>query len=119
MNQLCRRPDLFAGTLAMSGDYDIRHYIHTDYSDENIYFNNPVEYVPQLGGEYLNALQHKRDIFLATGQGNYENPGASRYFSQLLSQKGIPHELSMWGHEWPHDWPTWRAMIKYFVGERY
>lgn len=118
-NQLFRRPDLFAGTIAMSGDYDIRHYYRGDYHNENVYFNNPVEYVPNLGGEYLNALQHKGDIFIATGQGNYENPGASRYFSQLLGQKGIPHELSMWGYEWPHDWPTWRAMIRYFIGERY
>jgi esterase/lipase superfamily enzyme len=119
MNQLCRRPDLFAGTIAMSGDYDIRHYMRSDYHDDNVYFNNPVEYVPNLGGEYLQMLQHKGDIFIATGQGAYENPGASRYFSDLLNAKGIPHELSVWGPEWTHDWPTWRAMMRYFIGERY
>jgi esterase/lipase superfamily enzyme len=119
MNQLLRRPDLFAGTIAMSGDYDIRHYVHSDYGDENVYFNNPVQYLPNLGGEYLHMLQHKRAIFVATGQGAYENPGASRYFSSLLGSKGIPHELSLWGYEWPHDWPTWRAMLYYFVGERF
>ncbi len=118
-NQLFRRPDLFAGTIAMSGDYDIRHYYHSDYHNENIYFNNPVEYIPNLGGDYLHMLRHKGDIFIATGQGNYESPGASRHLVHLLGQKGIPHELSMWGHEWPHDWPTWRAMIRYFIGERY
>lgn len=118
-NQLFRRPDLFAGTLALSGDYDIRHYFWGDYHDENIYFNNPVEYIPNLGGDYLNMLQHKGAIFIATGQGAYENPGASRYLSDLLSAKGIRHELSLWGYEWPHDWPTWRAMMRYFIGERY
>lgn len=118
-NQLLRRPDLFSGTWALSGDYNIRHYFQSDYHDENIYFNNPVEYLPHLEGEYLNMLRHKRDIFIATGQGAYENPGASYLLSQLLGAKAIPHELSVWGHEWPHDWPTWRAMIRYLVGERY
>ncbi len=118
-NQLFRRPDLFAGTIAMSGNYDIRQYYHSEYYNEHIYFNNPVDYVPNLSGEYLNMLHYKRDIFIATGQGNYENPEASRRLSGILQAKGIPHELSVWGHDWPHDWPTWRAMLKYFVGERF
>jgi esterase/lipase superfamily enzyme len=118
-NQLFRRPDLFAGTIAMSGDYDIRHYMHSDYSDENVYFNNPVEYLPDLDGDYLNMLRYKNDIFIATGQGSYENAGASQYLSAILASKGIPHELSLWGYEWTHDWPTWRAMLRYFVGERF
>ena len=37
-NQLFRRPDLFAGTIAMSGDYDIRHYMHSDYSRRKYLF---------------------------------------------------------------------------------
>lgn len=118
-NQLFRRPDLFAGMLALSGDYDIRHYYGGEYHDDNIYFNNPVEYLPNLEGEYLHMLRHKRDIFIATGQGAYENPDASRRLSEILRAKGIPHELSLWGPEWPHDWPTWRAMMRYFIGERF
>ena len=38
-------------------------------------------------------------------------PARRVYLSGLLGSKGIPHELSMWGYEWPHDWPTWRAML--------
>lgn len=118
-NQLFRRPDLFAGTIAMSGAYDIRSYYHSDYYNENVYFNNPVDYIPNLGGEYLNMLWHKEHIHIATGQGAYENPEASRRLSGLLAAKGIPHELSLWGYEWAHDWPTWRAMLGYFLGERF
>ena len=118
-NQLFRRPDLFAGMLAMSGAYDIRGYYSGDYYDENIYFNNPVDYLPNLGGEYLTMLQHKRHIYIVTGQGDYENPDASRRISGILAQKGIPHELDLWGHDMPHDWPTWRAMVKYYLAEKF
>jgi esterase/lipase superfamily enzyme len=36
----------------------------------------------------------------------------------MLWDKGIPHNLDMWGHDMPHDWPTWRDMIAYYVGQR-
>src|ERR1051325_1529226 len=70
-NQLFRRPDLFEGILAMSGAYDIRGYYKADYYDENVYFNNPVDYVPGIEGEDLEALRHKDHIHIVTGQGNY------------------------------------------------
>lgn len=118
-NQLFRRPDLFDGMLAMSGSYDIRGYYSGDYYDENIYFNNPVDYLPNLGGEDLWLLQQKRRIYVVTGQGAYENADASRRLAGILLQKGIPHELDLWGHDMPHDWPTWRAMVKYYLAEKF
>ena len=118
-NQLFRRPDLFAGCIAMSGAFDIRAYYKGDYYDDNVYFNNPVDYLPGLEGPELEELRHKDHIHIVTGQGSYETPDASRGLSAILSQKGIPHELSLWGYEWPHDWPTWRAMMKYYIAERF
>lgn len=118
-NQLFRRPDLFDGTISMSGAYDIRGYYSGDYYDENIYFNNPVDFVPNMEGAYLEMLHQKKHIHLVTGQGNYENPDASRRFSAILSAKGIPHELDLWGYDMPHDWPTWRAMLPHYIGSRF
>ncbi|HSH05047.1 MAG TPA: alpha/beta hydrolase-fold protein [Anaerolineae bacterium] len=118
-NQLFRRPDLFDGMIAMSGSYDIRGYYQGDYYDENIYFNNPVDFVPQLGGNYLSLLQQKKHIYVVSGQGDYENPDASRRFSSILSAKGIPHELDLWGYDMPHDWPTWRTMLPYFIASKF
>ena len=120
LNQLLRRPDLFSGCIAMSGCYDIREYYESyGYHDENIYFNNPMEYLPNLGGNYLHMLQHKRHIHLLTGQGAYESPTASREMSEMLWAKGIRHELDVWGHDMKHDWPTWRAMIKYYLAAKF
>ncbi|HXG91963.1 MAG TPA: alpha/beta hydrolase-fold protein [Blastocatellia bacterium] len=118
-NQLFRRPDLFDGMIAMSGSYDIRGYYESDYYDDNIYFNNPVDYIPGLDGDNLAMLRAKRHIHIVTGQGSYENPDASRRLSAILSEKGIPHELDLWGYDMPHDWPTWRAMMKYYLANRF
>ena len=118
-NQLFRRPDLFDGMIAMSGAYDIRGYFAGDYSDDNLYFNNPVDFVPNLEGHDLWLLRQKRHIHLVTGQGNYENPDASRRFAGILHNKGIPFELDLWGYDMPHDWPTWRDMMRYYLREKY
>ncbi len=43
-NTFFRRPDVFAGTIAMSGSYDLKDY-SKGYYDENVYFNSPVDYL--------------------------------------------------------------------------
>lgn len=120
-NQLFRRPDIFDGMIAMSGVYDIRKYYESNgYHDENIYFNNVAEYLPGLNDDYfLPLLQGKEHIHILTGQGPYESPDASRELSALLSAKGIPHNLDVWGYDMRHDWPTWRAMMEYYMAARF
>ncbi|MEM1269575.1 MAG: alpha/beta hydrolase-fold protein [Bacteroidota bacterium] len=117
-NTLFRRPDIFTGTIAMSGDYDLKSYTR-GYYDDNVYFNSPVDYLERLtDGHVLNQLRHKR-IHIVTGQGPYENPGASHRISNIMHGKGIPHELDVWGHDMGHDWPTWRAMLPHYLATRF
>jgi esterase/lipase superfamily enzyme len=116
-NVFFRRPDLFAGTIAMSGVYDL-----TEYSDgffnEDCYFNSPIHYLPNLTDH--NTLEHMRHsrIHILSGQGAYEAPDASRALSNILHSKSIPHELDIWGYDMRHDWPTWRAMLPYYMETR-
>jgi esterase/lipase superfamily enzyme len=118
-NQVFRRPDLFDGMIAMSGSYDIRGYYDGDHYDDNVYFNNPVDYLPNLGGHDLWLLQQKRHLHIVTGQGDYENPDASRRLAGILYTKGVPFELDLWGYDMPHDWPTWRDMMRYYLREKF
>ncbi|MBI5877747.1 MAG: esterase [Chloroflexi bacterium] len=118
-NQLFRRPDLFDGMLAMSGNYHIRNFAD-GYDDENVYYNDPLSYLPNLNDDYyLPLLRQKQHIHILTGQGAYERPEYSRELSGILSAKGIPHELDIWGYDMPHDWPTWRAMIRYTIESKF
>ena len=114
-NLFLHNPYIFAGTIAMSGNYDLKTYTN-GYYDDNCYFNSPVDYLPRWNDEnILNMLRHK-SIIIASGQGSYEDPDASRKLSDILNAKGIQHWLDLWGHDVPHDWPTWRDMLPYFLG---
>ena len=118
-NQLLRRPDLFDGMIAMSGNFDIQNFTDGYYS-EDVYFNDIFAYLPSLNDDYfLPLLRQKRRIHIVSGQGAYENPDSSRRMAQALADKGIPHELDLWGYDMPHDWPTWRAMMKYYLAEKF
>ena len=53
-------------------------------------------------------------LLLVVGQGAWEvDPtGAlpsTREFADRLADKGIRHELDVWGYDVPHDWPSWQA----------
>ena len=118
-NSLFRRPDLFDGTIAMSGIYDLKYYTN-GYYDDDVYFNSPIDYLPGLNDESnLPMLQHKQHIYILTGQGSYEAPDRARDLANMLSSKGIPHHLDVWGHDMGHDWPTWRSMLPHYLGTRF
>jgi esterase/lipase superfamily enzyme len=110
-----RHPDLLRGVIAMSGSYDVRSYLR-GYSDDNVYFNNPVDYLPGLNDDhYLPLLRRAEVIVIVTGQGKWEDPERSRQLSRILNSKGIPHTLDLWGHDVDHDWPWWRKMLDYYI----
>lgn len=114
-NAFLRRPDLFFGTIAMSGFYDLEKGYLRGYTDENVYFNNPLWYLPGIQGQALDLLRHHSRIVVVSGQGEYEAPDASRRLAEALAAKEIPHWLDLWGHDVRHDWPAWRQMLPYHL----
>jgi len=118
-NAMFRRPDLFDTVIAMSGFYDLGPDYLKGYSDDNCYYNNPLWYLPGLSGPYLDRLRKHGRIIVVSGQGAYEVPDASRRLSEILSRKGIPHVLDLWGHDVNHDWPWWRKMLPHYVENLY
>jgi len=118
-NNYFRRPDVFDGTIAMSGIYDLKAY-SKGYFDEDCYFNSPMDYLPNLEERFfLNQLRSKQHVHVLSGRGAYEDPDASIAFGKVLTSKAIPHEIDLWGHEWSHDWPTWRAMLPYVLSTKF
>ncbi len=114
-NTYLKHPDILRGTIAMSGSYDIRSWFD-GYHDDNVYFNNPVQYLQNLDdGYFLPRLRQADAIVILSGQGAYEAPERSRQLSGILSWKGVPHHLDIWGHDVNHDWPWWRKMLPYWL----
>lgn len=119
-NQLFRRPDLFDVLIAMSGFYDLDPDYTHGYCDDNVYYNNPVAYLANMhaGLPQLHALRDATQVHILTGRGQWEVPHRSEQLSQVLSSKGIPHNLDLWGHDVAHDWPWWRRMLDHYIGSR-
>jgi esterase/lipase superfamily enzyme len=119
MNLFLKRPDIINGTIAMSGVYDLTEYTR-GYWDEQVYFNSPQHYIPNLNDSYyLDKIKASHHIHIYTGSGEYEEPNASRTFTTLLYNKGIWCDLDIWGADMRHDWPTWRQMLPYILGNKF
>jgi esterase/lipase superfamily enzyme len=116
-NTFFRCPDIVRGTIAMSGVYDLKYYTG-GYYDDNVYYNSPIDYLPDLNDENrLNLMRDNLGVVIASGQGDYEDPSSSKYLSEILNSKGIKHWLDLWGHDIKHEWSTWLQMLPYFLNE--
>ncbi|MEA2498425.1 MAG: hypothetical protein QOH26_830 [Actinomycetota bacterium] len=117
-NFALKRADLFPLALCHSGIYDLDFLGHGD-SGDAVYFNNPAAYVQHMGGDHLEWLRDRVNLVLVCGQGMWEDTTGSlestKAFAGILADKGIRHELDLWGHDVPHDWPSWRNQIAHHL----
>jgi esterase/lipase superfamily enzyme len=117
-NFCLKRADLFPLAICQSGVYDVAVVGWGDRGD-SVYFNNPADYVANLGGDHLDWLRSRASLLLVCGQGQWEDTtgalASTNRFAQLLGEKGIRCELDLWGHDVPHDWPSWRAQLAYHL----
>lgn len=106
-------PDQVGRIIGLSGIYDIRGW--TDgFSNDYVYFNNPVEFVAhESDWQRLNLLRGL-DIIIVGGRAD-RLIGSSRKLSGILWDKGIGNALREWDG-WSHDWPYWQKMILTYIG---
>jgi esterase/lipase superfamily enzyme len=108
-----RRPDLFGTTVTIGGAFDISQFLD-GYYDEDCYFLNPTQFLPNLtDARWLDAYRRNKWV-LVTGEHDICR-GANESMSRLLDTKGIPHSLHVWGNGSKHDWPDWRPMAAAYL----
>lgn len=114
-----RHPHLFQKLCAFSGRYDLTmsadHFqnLFGSYYDDNIYFNTPTHFLPQLECQWRLQQLRRMDIVFTIGK---EDPflGNNRHLSHILWSKGIWHAM----HEWngrAHRGSYWRQMVALYV----
>ena len=118
-NFALKRADLFPLAICMSGNYDPSTWNAWGERGEATYFNNPIDYVANLGGEHLDWLRSRLSLEIVCGQGQWEDTTgslqSSRRLAGILAEKGIRHELDLWGYDVPHDWHSWRAQLAHHL----
>jgi esterase/lipase superfamily enzyme len=111
---------LFPLALCFSGNYDPTSWHPWGDLGDATYFSNPMAYVANLHGEHLDWLRSQVSLLLVVGRGPWEEhptgalPGTLA-FAGLLAEKGIRHELDVWGYDVAHDWPSWRAQLRHHL----
>jgi esterase/lipase superfamily enzyme len=113
VNLACKHPEWIDLVVTMSGTFDLHRWMNGHW-DENFYYNHPMDFLPGLEGEPLARLR-EAFFLLAVGLGPWDNPRNSLRMGRVLSQKGIPHKVEIWGEDADHDWPTWRTMLPVFL----
>ncbi|MBF0277222.1 MAG: esterase family protein [SAR324 cluster bacterium] len=117
-NFALKNPDHFQYALCMSGRYQITQF--TDgFSNSDIYFNNPIDYVANLDGSALEHVQKNTHLTLVCGQGAYEEGciEETQKLGEIFRQKGISHQLDIWGYDVSHDWYWWRRQAVHHLSQ--
>ena len=115
-NNFFRRPDLFAGFIALSAEYSIGNYFH--YMDENIYNNSPTHYLANMPKDhYYIDLYNQRKMISVVGEGAYEYLVIESNYElrNIAYEKGINIEFHFWDHNSIHDWPSWKYQLPIFL----
>lgn len=111
---------LFRWALCLSGRYDVS-WLTDGFSSQDVYFNNPMAYLPNLDGHHLEEVRRHAHLVLVCGQGKWEdgNVEETRSFASLLASKGIRHEADLWGGDVSHEWVWWRRQARYHLLRRF
>jgi esterase/lipase superfamily enzyme len=118
VNMAFRHPHLFHKVSAFSGRYDLTLNVEyfgnlfDGYYDENVYFNTPTHFLPNLNDWRLEHLQ-RMDIVLIIGK---DDPflGNNHHLGHILRSKGISHVLYEWDGR-AHRGYYWRQMAPLYV----
>ena len=117
-NFFFKHPDIFGTVIALSGLYSPTHFVG-DYMDENVYFNFPLCYLPNLTDPWYLERFRESEIVFCVGQGAWEEESLrdTRRLEEVLHSLGVHAWVDYWGTNVSHDWVWWRKQLPYFLGE--
>lgn len=110
INLALKHPGPFGKAIGISGLYDIRHFLDDFYSD-NVYYNNPVDYMPNLNKQTLLSQIREVDYRIVSFTNDERKEQAER-MSNVLRMKFIEHQLDIWDMDESAEWKLWKQMIK-------
>jgi esterase/lipase superfamily enzyme len=109
-------PEIFHYALCLSGRYNAAQFVG-GYAHTDVYFNNPMAYVSNLQGEYLDRVRRSTHLTLVCGQGKWEEGciEETHQLADILRAKEISHHRDIWGHDVSHDWIWWKRQTLFHM----
>jgi esterase/lipase superfamily enzyme len=118
-NLALKFPEIFFYALCLSGRYDST-WLTGGASNDDVYYSNPMAFVPGLDGEPLDRVREAVHLDLVCGEGAHEgsNPAATRAFSEVLRRKRIAHRLDLWSDA-AHEPSWWCRQVRFYLSRRF
>lgn len=119
VNIAMRHPQHFCKVVGMSARYDLTLSSNQfpdlldGYFDENIYFNMPSRFLPNLNDEEILKMVRNLHMTLVVGK---EDPFLLNnvFFVQALNEKKVIPEFHIWNEE-AHRAYYWRKMVQLYI----
>jgi len=117
-NLAFKHPTLFHKVIGLSGRYDLtcsmEHFddLFEGYRDENIYYNMPSQFIPNLNDPILIQQLKSLEIIFVIGEKDVFIDN-NRAISNALWEKGIWNALHLWDGE-SHKAKYWRHMVQLY-----
>jgi esterase/lipase superfamily enzyme len=112
LNTAFHHPEKISQLITLGSFFDIKQFIY-GYYDDNCYFNNPPDYMPNLEASwYLDRIK-KMKIILGTGEWDIYSDD-NKKMSAILSSKNINHLLDIKPAS-SHDWNAWCSVFPYYL----
>ncbi len=108
-----RFPDQVNRVLSLSGLTDIKMFLG-GFHNETVYYQNPVDFIPNEHDPWRLDCLRRQDIILAVGRDDrllHQN----RELSGKLWGKGIGNALREWDG-FAHEWWVWHDMVRMYIG---
>lgn len=108
MNFAFKHPDAASYVLNMGGAFTIKD-LADGFHNDDIYFNNPVDFIPHLSDPLI------WNLFVILGTGDYDMcKDDNLHMAEILRNKNIEHWLDIRPGA-NHDWPVWREMFPHYL----
>jgi esterase/lipase superfamily enzyme len=113
-------PDIFNYGLCMSGRYELSQFF-ANQQDIDIYYNSPIAFVSNLGGDALKAVQSGTHLSLVCGRGPWEEGciEETTILANILEAKAIPVTRDIWGSDSAHSWAWWKKQAVHHLASRF
>ncbi len=102
-------PEVFGKAIGISGIYDIRPYMD-DYYDDDVYYSNPMDFVPNLNKKSLLDKVQEINFRLVSFEEDERIDDAIR-MDNVMRMKFLDHHLDIWS-DGDDEWNLWPQMLK-------
>lgn len=113
-------PETFRQALCLSGRYRTSSFFDHGVN-EDVYFNDPLAFLPNLGGAALERVRRQAHLTVVVGRGPNEGGciDDTAELGSLLHRKQIPNHVAFWGTDSAHSYPWWKKQAVHYLSQMF